>query len=259
MQDFLAIVGQLHDIVLDGWTERCETDAFVTGSDESDTQLTLGYVQAFRRLRAIKLVAEDEHPSTEAVMVLVRSLVSVAHRSLYLVDSDDPAERSERLVRFMLLSYREEKKRLAATIKDRPHERVALDTVNTHIAQMEHALTLVGKSIENPIFPQDETLAHRLQLKAHYADAYRAGSGDMHHTLFSALGGYASLTQPNPPVALLSFDLHDLRMALLRTIVVYADFVTRAEKVVKLGINEKVLALEPSIRAAIAEANSEVP
>jgi hypothetical protein len=40
---------------------------------------------------------------------------------------------------------------------------------------------------------------------------------------------------------------HDVK-AMLRAVVVYADFVRRAEKVVELGIDARVLALEPALR-----------
>lgn len=257
MRDFLAICQRLHDIVFDAWQERCESnESEIVGDDECDRLLALGYVQAFRRYRAIKVIAEDEYPSTEAMMVLVRSLVSVTHRSLYLIHTDDPVERRELQVRYSLLSYNEERKRLAAAVKEVPAWQPALDHVTAMIERLEAALKATGKSTR-PVFPTDEEIAKRLGLSGHYDDPYRAGSSDMHHTMFSAFGGFAHVESRNPPVALVSYTAADMQQTLLRAIVVYADFVTRADKVVKLGINADVLALEPKIRSAIDNLNAE--
>jgi hypothetical protein len=95
MNDFLDFAQRLLDIVHSAWIDHSRREGGMAHSNESDRQLILAYVHAFRRFRAIKRLAEDERPSPEAVMVLTRSLVSLTHRALYLVSSDDPDIREE--------------------------------------------------------------------------------------------------------------------------------------------------------------------
>jgi Family of unknown function (DUF5677) len=259
MQDFLDIAQRFLDIVERAWFEHVKTEGGIEGNDESDRQLLLGYVQAFRRFRAITRLAEDERPSTEAVMVLTRSLVSVTHRSLYLVASDDPDERGERLQRFLLLSGREERAHLEAIISEVPSLRPLLELARESVQRREELFKEEGWSLTKPIFPLDEQIAKELGFAAHYDEVYRSGSGHVHFSAFSAADGFAELKEGvSPTVALSGHDLSDLRQAMISAIVVYADFLLAAEKVVGLGVGPKIEELRPALAEAVRLAKAEV-
>jgi len=86
MREFLDFAQRLLDIVRTAWVEHSEREGGIAHTDESDRQLILAYVHAYRRFRAIKRLAEDDQPSPEAVNVLTRSLVSLTHRALLHIE-----------------------------------------------------------------------------------------------------------------------------------------------------------------------------
>jgi Family of unknown function (DUF5677) len=216
-------------------------------------------VHAFRRFRAITRLAGDERPSAEAVMVLTRSLVSVTHRSLYLVASDDPGERRQRRQRFLLISAREERTHLGAIIGEVPSLRPLLDLARESVQRREELFREEGWSLTGPIFPPDEQIARELGFTAHYDEVYRTGSSHVHFSAFSAAGGFAELQEGEPPtIALYGHDLYELRQALISAIVVYADFLIEAESVVGLGVGPKVEELRPALAEAVKRAKAEL-
>lgn len=178
MQDFLDFAQRLLDIVQSAWIEHSKAEGEIAGEDESDRQLLLGYVQAFRRFRAIKRLAEDEQPSPEAVMVLTRSLVSVTHRSLYLVSSGDPDVGEERRKRFFLLGVCEERTYLERIVDEVPSVRPVLELARWSVKRREEVFKEAGWSLARPIFPTDEEIAKELDFPAHYDEVYRSGSSE---------------------------------------------------------------------------------
>lgn len=70
----------------------------------------LGYVRAFRCFDSIRILAADGR--SEDALILTRSLVSIALRTLYLVQPDDHEEREQRFKRYFYTSRAEEEKRL---------------------------------------------------------------------------------------------------------------------------------------------------
>jgi Family of unknown function (DUF5677) len=258
VQAFLDFAQRLLDPVESAWIEHSKAGGEVAGEDESDRQLLLGYVQAFRRFRAIKRLAEDEQPSPEAVMVLTRSLVSLTHRSLYLVSSDDRDVREERRKRFFLLGVREQRTYLERIVDQVPSVRPTLELARWSVRRREEVFKEAGWSLTNPIFPRDEEIAKELGFAAHYDEVYRSGSSDTHFSPFSAAGGFADLEGPTPTVALYGYDVNELRQAMVRAIVVYADFLIATEKVVGLGVGPKVEELRPTLAKAVERAKADL-
>jgi Family of unknown function (DUF5677) len=258
MDDFLEFAQRLLDIVRTAWVEHSEREGGIAHTDESDRQLILAYVHAYRRFRAIKRLAEDDQPSPEAVMVLTRSLVSLTHRALYLVASDDPDIREERRKRFLLLGVREELTYLEAIADEVPTVRPTLELARESVRLRKEFFKKAGWSLARPIFPTDEQLATELGFPAHYDEVYRPGSGDTHYSPFSAAGGFADLEGETPTIALTGHNTAVLLQALLRAIVVYAEFLIAAEKVVRLGVGPKVEELRPTLAQAIERARAEL-
>jgi hypothetical protein len=259
LDDFLQFAQRILDIVEAAWIEHSEAEGGIEHGDENDRQLILGYVHAFRRFRAIKRLAEDERPSPEAVMVPTRSLVSLTHRTLYLVASDDPDEREERLQRFLLLSAHEQRKHFEAIIDEVPSLAPWLEQTREAIRLREELFTEKGWSLGKPIFPSDEQVAKELGLNAHYAEVYRSGTAHMHYTAISAAGGFAIIEEGTPPsVALYGYDLNELRQAMISATVVYADFLIAAERVVKLGVGPRIEELRPAFAKVVARAKAEL-
>jgi hypothetical protein len=230
MNEFLDFAQRLLETVRSAWIEHSEREGGIDHTDESDRQLLLAYVQAHRRFRAIKRLAEDEQPSPEAVMVLTRSLVSLTHRALYLVSSDDPDVRDERRKRFFLLGVREELTYLQGIVDEVPAVRPTLELVRESVRLREESFEEAGWSLARPIFPTDEQLAAELGFPAHYDEVYRSGSGDTHYSPFSAAGGFADIKGATPTIALSGHNIAELQQALLRAIVVYAEFLSRQRR-----------------------------
>jgi hypothetical protein len=258
MKDFLEVAERLLGAVRSAWIEHCEQEGGIAHTDESDRQLLLAYVHAYRRFRAIKRLAEDEHPSPEAVMVLTRSLVSVTHRALYLVSPDDPEIREARRKRFFLLGVREELTYLEGIVDEVPAVRPTLELARESVRLRGEEFKAAGWSLDRPIFPTDEQIAKELGFPAHYAEVYRPGSSDTHYSVFSAAGGFADLEGETPTIALLGDDINELMQPMLRAIVVYAEFLIAAEKVVGLGVGPKVEELRPTLAEAVKRAKAEL-
>jgi hypothetical protein len=258
MNDFLDFAQRLLDIVHSAWIDHSKREGGIAHRDESDRQLILAYVQAFRRFRAIKRLAEDEQPSPEAVMVLTRSLVSLTHRALYLVSSDDPDIREERRKRFLLLGVREQLTYLEGIVDEVPTVRPTLELACESVRLREEVFKEAGWILARPIFPTDEELARELGFPAHYNEVYRSGSGDTHYSSFSAAGGFADLEGPTPTIALYGHTVGELQQALLRAIVVYAEFLIAAEKVLGLGVGAQVEELRPTLARAVERAKAEL-
>jgi Family of unknown function (DUF5677) len=184
MNELLDFAQRLLDIVRTAWVEHSDRVGGIAHTDESDRQLILAYVHAYRRFRAIKRLAEDDQPSPEAVMVLTRSLVSLTHRTLYLVSSNDPEIREERQKRFFLLSVREQKTYLEGIVDKAPDVRASLELARESVRLREEEFQRRGWSLTRPVFPKDEVLASELSFPDHYDEVYRSGSGDTHSRLF---------------------------------------------------------------------------
>jgi hypothetical protein len=258
MREFLDFAQRLLDIVRTAWVEHSEREGGIAHTDESDRQLILAYVHAYRRFRAIKRLAEDDQPSPEAVNVLTRSLVSLTHRALYLVSSDDPEIREERRKRFLLLSVREQKTYLEGIVDKAPDVRPSLDLARESLRLREEEFQRRGWSLTGPVFPKDEVLARELSFPDHYDEVYRSGSGDTHYSAFSAAGGFADLEGATPTIALSGYDVVELQQALLRAIVVYAEFLIAAEKIVGLGVGPEVEKLRPVLASAVERVKAEL-
>jgi hypothetical protein len=258
VEDLLAFAQRLLDIVRSAWIEQSTREGGIEGRDESDRQLILAYVHAYRRFRAIKRLAEDEQPSPEAVMVLTRSLVSLTHRALYLVASDDPAIRDERRKRFFLVGVREELKYLEAIVGKVPAVQPTLELTRESVRLREEMFKEAGWSLARPVFPTDEQLARELGFSPLYDEVYRSGSSDMHYSPFSAAGGFADLAGDTPTVALYGYTEAELQQALVRAIVVYAEFLIAAEKVIGLGVGPQVEELRPSMAAIVVRLKAQL-
>jgi hypothetical protein len=262
MNPYLKVACRLRDEAEQAWNERVTSAGELRVRDDCDRWLLLGWVVGFRRFRSIVREAEDPFPSAESMMVLNRSLVSLAHRTLYLVQSDDPRERHERLLRWMLVSYLQQRKFIQALLNSGDERfRPMLDPIERAVDALTTELNTAGVTWtdERQIFPTDERIAQLLKLTPHYEDVYRDGSGDMHYTVFSALSGYAVLEGPTPPVSLYGDDdpRGEVSHATGRAVIVYGDFVSKADKVVELGMKQKVTELIPLMEHAVKEANAE--
>jgi hypothetical protein len=64
--------------------------------------------------------------------------------------------------------------------------------------------------------------------------------------------------EQQPIVALYGHDVNELRQAMISAIVVYADFLIEAERVVGLDVGPKIEAMRPTLAAPVAEAKAEL-
>jgi hypothetical protein len=104
----------------------------------------------------------------------------------------------------------------------------------------------------------EELRRRELGFPAHYNEVYRSGSGDTHYSSFSAAGGFADLEGPTPTIALYGHTVGELQQALLRAIVVYAEFLIAAEKVLGLGVRAQIEELRPTLARAVERAKAEL-
>jgi hypothetical protein len=205
-------------------------------SDLSAVYLLLGYVRAFRCFDSIKLLADDGR--NDDALVLLRSLVSVILRSLYLVVPDDPEERELRRRRTLHEEFVAEERRLR--LAAHPGEAEQLPEMQD---QLQQSRQWFEEHEESPGLPGEASLAQQLGLGALYDIVYRIASKTTHHSALAAIGsfeGEAAEGQLFPAVPLHRPMPELTENVLLWAIVAYRDFLAHAEETIGFGIASEV-------------------
>jgi hypothetical protein len=135
--------------------------------DLNDSLLGAAFGRAYRCMRSIRdLACRGE---ADDALILTRSLLLIVARALYLIDPDDPEERSRRLA-----SARRSWAREALHTLDDLHAtgfQPADD--REQIAAIEEAEKALGVRL----LPRDRELLSELGLAAYYARVYQVGLG----------------------------------------------------------------------------------
>ncbi len=148
--------------------------------DRNDGLLVAAYGRAYRCFTSIRDLAE-RHEADDAA-ILSRALLSVALRSLWLVQPDDPAEREPRFRRAALSDF-EQQRKLAA--EEQAAGVYVGDLTPERFQQSIDRLEAEGITQ----LPNDYEIAVALDLKGFYTRVYRVGSLTTHYSLGSALDG----------------------------------------------------------------------
>jgi hypothetical protein len=147
---------------------------------------------------------------------------------------------------------------LEGIVDKAPDVRPNLEFARESVRLREEEFQRKGWSLARPVFPNDEVLAKKLSFPDHHDEVYGSGSGDTHYSAFSAAGGFADLEGATPTIALTGHNALELRQALLRAIVVYAEFLIAAEKVVGLEVGPVVEKLRPIMAKAVQSVKAEL-
>lgn len=225
------IADKLVALVEERWAKR-EAEG-ITVRDVNDVFLLLGYTRAFRCFCSIRdLAADGRH---DDALVLVRSLVSVVLRSLYVVASDDADERELRQRRLGYEEIESEEKRIRLGGAG-PGEASRLPELQQMLAASRQWFAGTGKS---PAAPSEADVAAALGVPALYQVAYRIASKSTHHSLIAMLdsfGGEFDGTKLIRPVPLHKKEPELAEQALIWAIITYAELLERADPVLKLGV-----------------------
>lgn len=210
--DLLALVEQ-------GWAER--EAAGIAVDDLNDVYLLLGYTRAFRCFETIRDLAVDGR--NDDALVLVRSLISIVLRSLYVIASDQPEEHElrRRRVAHEELQLEEKRLRLGGAA---PGEARRLPEVRELL--QESGRWFDGHEASSTI-PNESDVADALGLSSLYRIVYRVASQTAHHSLHAPV----PLRKPTPELT---------ESVLLWAIASYAELLERAEPTVQLGLAEPV-------------------
>jgi hypothetical protein len=227
------IADKLIALVEERWAKR-EPEGIAV-RDVNDVFLLLGYTRAFRCFRSIRDLAADGRQ--DDAFVLLRSLVSVVLRSLYVAASDDADERElrQRLLGYEEIESDEKRIRLGGA---GPGEASRLPELQQMLTASKQWFKATGK---RPAVPSEADVAAALGVPALYQVAYRIASKSTHHSLIAMLnsfGGDFDGTKMIRPVPLHKKEPELAEQALIWAIITYAEFLERAEPVLKLGVAE---------------------
>ena len=229
-------------------------DAGVDTADRNDRLLVAAYGRAYRCFVSIRELAGRGEADDAAI--LTRALLSIGLRSLYLVGSDDPAERDRRFRRAGRTFF-EEFKKVAK-------EEAAAGGVlgEAEVKRTEETIARFEADGMPPL-PSDYDIANGLDLLPFYTRVYRPGSEVMHYSIGSALDGFLELTHEDlvGPVALEKPEPKEADDVLIRASLTYGVFLEKSEPIIKHGLTPEVTKLladyfsahPPAIRSTDAE------
>lgn len=171
-------------------------------------------------------------------------MLSIALRSLWLVQPDDLKERELR-VRRASLSYFEQMKKIAAE-----EMAAGVDVGEMTPERFENTASRLRQLGVRPV-PSEYDLAVTLELLPFYTRVYRVGSGTSHYSIGAALDGFLTLTHDPGvgPVALQRPDPEHAIDTLARAAITYGAFLYRSDSVIKHGLGDKVFDLVAAMTA----------
>ena len=234
----LATLVAVVDEVLEA--ARQSPDAELDITDEARSFLLVAYGRAYRCLVAIRNLAAWPTCDADHAFVLLRSLITLVARSLWIAEPDDAVERESRFNRWGLSSAIERKKML---------EDSARLGFGVGPGAIEQVLAAIERSEAEGIapMPPDEQLLYQLGLAPFYPRAFRVASDVSHFSLGSAMHGFTEAITLNSPQER-SVGLRQLRPdhaeeALALAFIVYGEFLQRSEAVIGHGLAPRAAAL----------------
>lgn len=223
------------DTIIRRVREATPGDAGVVTRDRNERLLVATYGRAYRCFVSIRELAA--RAEADDAVVLTRTLLSIGLRSLYLVDSDEPAEREMRFRRAGR-TYFEQSLKAAK-------EEAALGAIDD--AEVERLSTNIERLKEEGVrlLPSDYDIAKGLDLMPFYTRVYRSGSEATHYSIGAALDGFLELTHEDliGPVALEMPEPKKADDVLIRAALTYGIFLEKSEPVIKHGLTAGVTAL----------------
>jgi hypothetical protein len=202
--------------------------------DRVDVALLSAYGRAFRCLHSIRLLAERGDADDAAI--LTRSLVSIALRSLYLVQPDYVTERNRRLAQLAGRSRREG----AAMLR----EMRELGFPNVTAEEVEAASALADEHKWAGSLLPDQKLATMVGMAPYYSLVYRETSDPAHFGIHTLLAGFdeepTSVTGEGASIALHLVDHERARRILAYAALTYGEYLSKCDDVVQHGVTERV-------------------
>lgn len=212
--------------------ESLPGDGGVLTRDVNDEYLCAAYGRAFRCFTSIRELARRQE--ADDALVLLRTLLSIGMKSLYLALPDDAAERRLRHRSSGLKSLRAQ-----VTAADE-QERAGFDLGDADVESVQNMVRAL-EAEELPPYPTEEQVARAVGFGPFYPRVYRPTSSVVHYELWSALDGYV-LVDGQRQVALEMPDEERADEALELACIVYGAFLDKSESVVRHGVTEKVKA-----------------
>jgi hypothetical protein len=196
--------------------------------DMNDELLCAAYGRAFRCFRSIRDLAAREE--ADDALVLTRTLLFVALRSLYLALPDDPTEREKRWQSSALTSMKAE---LTATADQ---ARAGFDVEGRDIERVESMVKRLEQAGVVQL-PPEEQIAKKVGFGPFYPRIFRPTSAVAHYSVWSALDGYVELGIPRISLELPAPERADEALELAS--IVYGAFLEKSDPIIKHGISSK--------------------
>jgi Family of unknown function (DUF5677) len=223
------------DVILNE-VEGAPTELAEPERDVNDAFLRVAYGRAYPCLRSIRELAG--RGEADDAMILVRSLLSIVARSLYLVAPEEATERERRFD-----SARRSWAEQALSALD------ALTAAGFEPADDRDRIARIATATKErgvPTLPNDRELLDALGLGAFYARVYKLASDVAHYSIGSALDGFLvdglpdRLSGGGGRVALDIRDDKRAEEALALAAIIYGEFLERCEALIPHGVTAAV-------------------
>lgn len=232
LEDALSLANAILGLV----EEAAESSPGVPTRDRCDVILLAAYGRAYRCFRSMREVAA--RGEADDAMVLVRALLGLMLRAVYIVQADAPEERERRLAQWIGKSRRDQRAML--------QELKALGYEFTD-DDLRKADALVADKAWAGTLPGDKSLAAELGLSQFYSHVYRSASDAAHYGIFTMLEGFEtppqSVTGEGASVSLDKVDRPRAADSLMLGITVYGAFLENTDSVVRHEVTDRAAEL----------------
>lgn len=228
LERICAVVDTILDAVRNAPTES----PGATAQDVNDAFLAAAYGRALRCMTSIRELAG--RGEADDAFILTRALLTLVARSLYLVESEDPAERESRFDSARR-SWAEEALHTLDELEGAAFE-------PTDDRDRIERIIEATKERGVPPLPTERKLLSGLGLNPYYARVYKLASDRVHYSIGNALGGFLPggfpdrRTGAGGQVALALRDDEGAEEALALAAIVYGEFLEKCETVIPHGV-----------------------
>jgi len=232
LEDALSLANAILGLV----EEAAQSSPGVPTRDRCDVILLAAYGRAYRCFRSIREIAA--RGEADDAMVLVRALLGLMLRAVYIVQPDAPEERERRLAQWIGKSRRDQRAML--------QELKALGYEFTD-DDLRKADELAADKAWAGTLPGDKRLAEELELTQFYSHVYRSASDATHYGIFTMLEGFEtppqSVSGEGASVSLDKVDRSRAADSLMLGITVYGAFLENTDSVVGHGVTDRAAVL----------------
>ena len=232
LKDALSLTDSLLALV----DRSLDRTSAVPTRDRCEVILVAAYGRAYRCLRSIRETAA--RGEADDATVLVRALVALILRSLYIVQPEEQAERQRRLAQWVGKSRRDQRV-MIEELRELEYEFTDEDVDRAR--ELESATTWAG------VLPSDKDLAKSVGLGQVYSHVYRLASDAAHYGIFTMLEGFEkqpeTVTGEGASVSLVKSDPDRASDALAYGVVSYGAFLEKSEPVIGHGVTSAASAL----------------